>query len=317
MIMGLWGKIKKGIKKAANKVKDFVNDVGDAVGNAVEAVGDAINDGLNWLGEKLGIKPVFSWLGGVLKGAFALISAVIKGVIGIIGGIISGVIKIVGGLFTGQWDLMPEGLWDIVSPIIGAIIIILGKAVALIQSVFYAQDFERPLTHNEESQLRRVFKDALNYYVIRIIEGHSGLFGINSRPFTLGNTIYMKTDAFAIDILVHEVTHVWQYQQTGSRYASDALTAQWFVDDAYNWQKEINDRGKSDWNDFNKEAQAEFFQDLWLLGARRDTSGAILSTGNGTFFDADGTKTFGHFEVSGNNYTNIADRAVATVRDEW
>lgn len=42
IFMGLWNKIKKGVKKAGIAVEDFVNDVGDAVGNAVEAVGSAI-----------------------------------------------------------------------------------------------------------------------------------------------------------------------------------------------------------------------------------------------------------------------------------
>jgi len=315
--MSLWGKIKKGVKKVAEAVEDFVNDVGDAVGDAIEAVGDAINDALNWVGDKVGIKPFFSWLGGIVKGVFSLVGAVIKGVFGIVGGIIGGVIKIIGGILTWQGSLILEGIWDIFSPIIGTIIVVLGKLVALVQSIFYAQGFERALTEKEKSQLKRVFKDSLNYYVIRIIEGHAGLFGLNSRPFTLGNTIYMKTKTFPIDLLVHETTHVWQYQQTGDRYASDAITAQWFVPDEYNWQREINVRNKNDWSEFNNEAQAEFFQDLWKHGELQDSSGTTTQTGNGSFFDTDGKNRFGHFEVSGKDYTSIAIEAVKTVRNEW
>lgn len=315
--MGLWGKIKKGVKKAAKAVEDFVNDVGDAVGDAVEAAGDGINDALNWVGDKIGGKPFFSWLGGIVKGVFALGGAVIKGVFGIVGGILGGVIKIIGGIITGQGNLILQGFWDLTSPATGTIIVVVGKFIALVQSIVYAQDFERPLTEKEESELWRVFKDSLNYYVIRIIEGHAGIFGLSSRPFTLGNTIYMKTDSFGIDLLVHETTHVWQYQQTGDRYASDAIAAQWFVEDEYNWEREIEVREKDDWSDFNNEAQAEFLEDLWKVGQLRDSHGATLQTGNGAFFDADRKNKLGYFEVNGKDYTLIANLAVKTVRDEW
>jgi len=315
--MGLWGKIKKGVKKVADAVEDFVNDVCDAVGDAVEAVGDAINDGLNWIGDKVGGKPFFSWLGGIFKGLFSIVGAVIKGIFGIVGGILSGIIKIVGGIFTWQGGLILEGIWDIFSPIIGTIIVVVGKVVAFVQSIFYAQGFERPLNEQEKSDLKRVFKTSLNYYVIRIIEGHSGLFGFNPRPFTLGNTIYMKTDTFDTGLLVHETTHVWQYQQTGNRYASDAIAAQWFVPDEYNWRREITVRNKNDWSDFNNEAQAAFLEDVWNHGELRDPAGTPLQTGNGAFYDADWEKRLGYFEDGGNNYTDIARRAVRTVRNEW
>ena len=315
--MGFWGKIKKAAKKAAKAVEDFVNDVGDAIGDGVESAGDAINDGLNWVGEKLGIKPVTSWVGGVIKGVFAVVGGVIKGAFGIVGGGISGVMKILEGIFSWSGGLILEGLWDIFSPIIGTVIVVGGKGIAWIQSIFYAQGFERPLTDKEKTQLKRVFKKSLNYYVIRIIEGHAGVFGINDRPFVLGNTIYMKSDSFGIDSLVHEATHVWQYQQNGDRYASDAIAAQWFVPDEYNWEREINVRGKDDWSDFNNEAQAEFFEDLWNKGELRDSAGTTLHSGDGYFYDADGKNNFGYFEIDGKDYTSIATKAVKTVRNEW
>lgn len=315
--MGLWDTIKNGVKKAANAVGDFVNDVGDAVGDAVEAVGDAVNDGLNWLGEKLGITAITSWIGGIFKGIFSFIGAVIKGIFGIFAGMLQGIIKIVGGLFTGQWSLMLDGILDIGSSIIGTIVVVVGKFIALVQSIFYLQAFERRLTKNEETALRRVFKDTLNYYVIRIIEGHSGLFGLNDRPFTLGNTLYMKTNSFPVDLLIHETTHVWQYQQLGPRYTSDAVGAQWFIDDPYNWEKEINERNKQHWADFNKEAQAQFFQDLWIHGELVNPSGTTTSSGNGSFFDADDDTQIGYFEMNRTDYTDIANEAVKVVRNEW
>lgn len=315
--MELWSKIKQVVKKAADAVEDFINAVGNVVGNAVEAIGDGVNDGLNWIGDKVGGKPLFSWLGGIVKNIFSIVGVAIKGVFGIVGGMLGGLIKIIGGTFTLQTGLILNGFGDIFSSIFGTLIVVAGKIVALVQSILYLQGFERPLTENEKSELKKVFNDSLNYYVIRIIEGHAALFGPSPRPFTLSNTIYMKTDTFLINLLVHETTHIWQHQQDNNRYASDAVSAQWFVFDEYNWEREIKDRNKTSWIEFNSEAQAQFIQDLWKLGELVDGAGRIIQTGKGAFFNADAEKTFGHFEVNGVDYTSIATDAVKTLRKEY
>jgi len=309
--------INKGVKKTAEATENFVNAVGEAIGKPVEAIGDGIDDALSWIGDKVGSNPFFSWLGGALKGIFPFMGAVIKGGFGITGGTIGGIIKNIGGVITWKKSLILEGIWDIFSPVIGTLIVVLGKLVAWVQSIFYAQGFERPLTEKEKAQLKRVFKGSLNYYAIRIIEGHSGLFGLNRRPFTLGNTIYMKTKIFPIDLLVHETLHAWQYQRRGDRYASDALTAQWFVSGgAYDWQKGIDKQNKNNWTELNNESQAEFFQDLWKYGELRDNSGTTTQKGKGSFYDSDGKDQFGYFEFNGKNYTSIAIEAINTVRNE-
>lgn len=322
--MGLWNNIKqtahkvaRDVKNAAEAIEDFINDIADGVGNAIETIGIGINDGLTWAGKKIRLKPVTSWLGGIMKGIFSLAGEAIKGLVGIIAGAVGGTIKIIGGILTMQRSLITEGLWDIFSQVSGFVIVILGKLIALIQSIFYAQAFERPLTKDEKAKLKKIFKKTLNYYVVRIIDGHSGLYGISPRAFTLGNTIFMKTTSFPFDVLVHETTHIWQHQQKNVRYTADAITAQWFVPDAYNWKKEINERNKSAWNEFNKEAQAEFIEDTWIYGDLRDGNGSIVRSWNGAFFDADRTQLFGHFYRSGMDYTDIARDAVDILRKEW
>ena len=297
-------------------VEDFANNVGDTVGGAIETLVYKINNALNRNRYKAGIKAFFFWLGGITKGVFSLVAASIKGVFGIVGGIIGGLIKITKGIFTLQESIIPGGIWDVFSPVFGTVIVVLGKFIALVQSVLYAQAFERPLTRLEKSQLKSIFKNSLKYDIVGIIEGHTGLFGINSRPFVLGNTIYMKTNTFPTDILVHEAVHVWQYQHTGNRYASDALAAQWFVRDGYNWEREINVRNKLDWTQFNREAQAQFFQDLWKSGELRTSSETTVQTGNGSFFNADWELKTRHFEVNDTDYTSIATEAVKRVRNK-
>ncbi|MEI7847545.1 MAG: hypothetical protein WCK35_17215, partial [Chloroflexota bacterium] len=117
-------------------------------------------------------------------------------------------------------------------------------------------------------------------------------------------------------ILVHEVTHTWQYQQYAGCYASDALIAQWFIPDAYNWQKEIDERHKTTWQALNKEAQAEFLRDIWRQAELRDSTGTMLQKGNGSFFDAEGMQTFGYFATGDKDRTDMAGNAIKTIRGE-
>ena len=158
-------------------------------------------------------------------------------------------------------------------------------------------------------------------YNVRLIEGWSGIYGVNDRAFTLGNTIYLKNHnpSKEPDLPVHECLHVWQYQNTGAPYISEAIAAQWFVEDSYKWEKEIK-RGKNQWVEFNKEAQAQFFQDIYTDG-ELDVAGDPPShlERNGVFYDADGNTKIGTFRYpikSGPNYTDRANKAVALVRSK-
>ncbi|MFA6126790.1 MAG: hypothetical protein WC699_05760 [Bacteroidales bacterium] len=293
-------KITSDAKPVSDALREAAEYAGSFLGDAIDSFGCTIFDSLVRTGRQIHAKPVFTWLGGLLKAPFSLTGAIIKGLFGIVGGMLGGMIKIIAGIITLSSLKVVNGIWDIGSPVFGAIIVVAGKIAGWVQSIFYLQEFERPLTDHEKLELNRVFKDSLNYYVIRIVEGHSGLFGINRRPFTLGNTIYVKKWKNTVDLTVHETTHVWQNRHRGNRYTSDAIVAQWFVKDAYNWQKELSGRKKEHWVDFNMEAQAAFIEDLWMHG-------------NPTFFSACGKKQSGHFEMSGTDYTNIANEVVSII----
>lgn len=141
--------------------------------------------------------------------------------------------------------------------------------VSFIQSIFTVRG--RPLTTGERTILQRIFHESIDYDVIRLVIGASGVYGVFSdRAFVKGNTIYMKdrypdstsTEDEKLDkegLLVHETTHVWQFQNRGTRYISEAVYAQVFLDDAYDWEKEIDQGNKMHWESFNREAQCEFF----------------------------------------------------------
>jgi len=132
----------------------------------------------------------------------------------------------------------------------------------------------RPLTKGEREIVERVFGKSLAYYNIRIALGRGGLFRLgyalagckHARPFVLGNTIYFFGGTVESDVLIHECTHVWQYQHCGPAYAAKALAAQFILGNAaYDWMREVK-RGRTRWQDMNFEAQAQLVQDAWCRG---------------------------------------------------
>ncbi len=313
-------------------VTTVVNAIGDFVADVVETIGNAVQDGLNVIGTWISgipgvgrfLKGALAWTGGIIAGAANLTGGIVKAVIGIVSGALGGSIRIIGGILCVKWSLILKGLIDIGSSIAGGIIVILGTLISLIQRIIFCQNNERPLSRKEKVMLRQVFHHSVSLYKIRIIEGWSGLYGItNDGAFTLGNTIYSnQTNLAKVPYtLVHECTHVWQYQNLGPRYTSDALGAQviygrnWSRHDAYNWMDEI-DRGNTLWEDFNKEAAAQLIQDIWKAG----TMSPLLigfNDGNGTFYEAGegfASASVGKFVFEGIDFSKLAIGSVKKLR---
>lgn len=331
--MGLWGAITSAanavadvVEDVADVVTDVVEEIVDAVTDAVESVGNALEDAIGWVADQAKKIPgvggflgeVFDWLGRSISSAFDFIAGVIKGVAAIATGIISGVIKIVGGILTLNWPLIKAGLIDIGAGILGGVVMILARFVDLVQTVsYFLQPNERALTSTEQAMLKRIFENSLALYNIKIVEGFAGLFSINSRPFVIGDTIYLKNNNVVThpELLVHECIHVWQYQHFGASYVGNALGAQWFVDDYYNWRKEI-DRGHVDWVDFNKESQGQFHQHLYPFGELLvDVHGTVTpEVGDGVFYDAESRKLPNRFEYDDDDHTNRANDSVKAIR---
>ena len=84
---------------------------------------------------------------------------------------------------------------------------------------------QRALTQSEKNTARAVFQSSINLDIVQIVKT-----GIVNAPTTLGNNIrvspgYTMSDA----ILIHELTHIWQYQTQGNRYVSDSLCRQLYA----------------------------------------------------------------------------------------
>ena len=129
--------------------------------------------------------------------------------------------------------------------ILGAIGMILQVGAILIgavQRIIGIEGAGRRLNDIELNYLRPIFGDSVNYNAVLIIDGNLGVFNI-SGAITIGNTIrnssttasFPLTNAANYGVLVHEMVHVWQYQNGGARYIPQALIAQWFTNVTGDW----------------------------------------------------------------------------------
>jgi len=350
--MSLWGKVKKAAKKAANAAKKVaqaaatvVNTVTQAAADVVETAGNAIESGLNALAdaaEKIpgvgkGIAAVARYVGKTVAAASDLAASAIQASGNVLGATVSGAILIAAGIATFDGSLIGQGFVGITAALAGGVILVTGKALAGVSALFPNVDQREELTAEQKKLLRRVFRDSLALHNIRLMKSKygAGMLSPGDRPFTLGNVIYLKGRSVdkEPDLLVHEATHVWQYQNLGGQYTAEALHAQKFVPDAYNWERELT-RGHDTWAQLNREAQASLLEDIYTHGelltippqlwvvmsqttvGRMAAGGGTyipVSTGtvapvpvpvpppqrgNGTFYDADPPATAGRFRFN-------------------
>jgi len=328
-VLGFFRDLGNGINLAADAVADVVetvvNIVEEYVTDIFELMGTALKDFFNWVGNGLAgipfiggaLKAFFHWLGSWLSAVFDFAGILVKALIGFfLGSIIAGLIRIIGGGIGGllAWDgrVFVKGINDLVSGFVGMVLAVVGKLVVVLQTFFAQQWNERPLTRAERSILRMVYRGSVALYNVRVVDGSAGVFDWNgnNRAFTLGNTIYMKStpDASYTEILVHECGHVWQYQNLGTRYIADAFGAMAFVSEPYSWEAELA-RGSLDWTKFNREAQAQFLQDVFGAGTRNPE---VPGLGDFYFDDPIGTNV--SFKVGETDFTDLALESVAYVR---
>jgi len=312
----------------AQAIEDFVGAVAEAIADAVETVGNLIGDGLDALAGLLRRIPgigivlygIFHWLAGVVSAGFDFVGAVIKAGLNLLADFVAGGLRVVlgglGGLMAWDGHVFVRGAKDFLSGLVGAFLSTALKGFAATQSLFGLQWKKRALTKTERELLYKVFRRSLSYYNVRVVLGFGGVFSINERAVTIGNTIYLKgyDPATRPDVLVHEFAHVWQYQHAGSRYISEAAGAQAFVFNAYGWRTELT-RGDRRWTEFNREAQAAFIEEVWTGGQETPTG----PVGNGGFYTDHpvGPDTLFTDTSTGDDHTFLARESVHTLRNPW
>jgi hypothetical protein len=78
-----------------------------------------------------------------------------------------------------------------------------------------------PLTEREIGIARPIFGNSINFDEVRVV-----VTSVIAAPTTLGNNIRTPHRNMEDWVLIHELTHVWQYQTQGTRYISSSACAQ-------------------------------------------------------------------------------------------
>ena len=202
----------KAIKDAYNKVKEVFTEVVEAV---VEWVEETVND----------VFDVFVHLGLFVWNLVTLD----------FDGAIREIYEAGRSLLAVFDDILFGGIGLIIQ--IGAILL------SGIQVIFGFEDAGRPLSEDEIEYLTPIFGESINYRNVTIIDGNIGLFNNGGAAVTIGNKIRVSstsnysplTDISLHPVVVHEMVHVWQYQNGGPRYISLAIISQLFSDATGEW----------------------------------------------------------------------------------
>jgi hypothetical protein len=127
----------------------------------------------------------------------------------------------------------------------------------------------RALSSSQVTIAQKIFGKSINYMLVRI--DHHAVLGpaFTGRAFTSFHTIN-AWGGLEDSVLIHELTHVWQYERAGAIYMAQALHAQ--IErglGAYDYGgpdglKDARAKGKGLMS-FNREEQAQIVQDFYLI----------------------------------------------------
>ncbi len=122
----------------------------------------------------------------------------------------------------------------------------------------------RRLTDEEIRDASTVFGSSLNLRLVRLDKRAVLGPARTKRDYTSFHTINCWGESRR-DVLIHELTHVWQYERSGAIYMPQALHAQ-FRGAGYDYGGRAGLRAATcGFTDFNREQQAQIVQDFFRM----------------------------------------------------
>ncbi len=143
---------------------------------------------------------------------------------------------------------------------------ILYQGLTTVSNIEQALGLEAPavkLTKAQLVELEKVFFTSIDYGKVAIKAGNSHLLTMSGRAFVMGDTIYIPKQTYTMPLLVHEMVHIWQYQNQGYDYISKSLWGQ-YLGEGYDFLKGIK-KGKA-WANLNPEQQASLIEQAYING---------------------------------------------------
>jgi len=283
---GALGSIWSGIKGAASTVWSGMKAAGKAIWGATKAVGGAVWEGMKTLGGWIaaGAEKVWAaakWLGRQL---WDKVTAVFARVTRWVTKLPERVGRLFAGLWEGLTSLKPWSLawWKSLAKVdtwldflkwLGSRVVDLLEILGIGEAYETVMDLlkfnTRALTSQEIAEASKVFGTSINLGLVRLDEHAFIGPAFTDREYTSFHTINGWGD-ISPDTLIHELTHVWQYETAGAIYMPQAIHAQiQRGDDAYNYGgvpglQRHKDAGQG-LGSFNREEQAQIVQDFYRI----------------------------------------------------
>ena len=273
-------RVGHGISSAAHAVGRGVAAAGGAVWQGIKAAGhgiavaaDAVWNGLQWVGKQL----------------WAKVTGVFERIANWIGRLPERLARLVVGLWEGVKTLRPWSLswWESLAHVdtwtgflkwLGANMLRLVEVLGLGEAYQTVMDFvkfnTRKLSGGELSRASGVFGASINFEMVRVDENAVLGPAFSHREYTAFHTI-SGWGNISDDTLIHELTHVWQYERSGVIYIAEALHAQIKLGGtaAYDYQGTTGLQAAKNAGhgilSFNREQQAQIVQDYYLIKNNR------------------------------------------------
>ncbi len=292
---GFWGRLWKGIKKVGRKISGGFKKAGKWIGRTAKKAWKGLKKAGRWIGRTAkkawrGIKKFGRWIGKGAKIVWNGIKWVSKKLWEKTKGIFhrvkrwivklpSRVKRLVVHLWKGVKSLKPWSLkwwkslgkastWKNFGKWLGEFLIHGAEVMGVAEIAETIADFikfnTRPLTGSEIAVAREVFGNSIDYNLVRIDEKAITAKWSNAAYVTFHTINHWG--ALSPSLLIHELTHVWQYEKMGAMYMPRAIHAQG-TPEGYDYggipQLEANQN--IGMNAFNLEQQGDLLRDYYLI----------------------------------------------------
>ena len=261
-----------------------VKSVGRAVGGAItgvgRAIGGAITGAVKWIGERF--RDLSQWVVNLIRDLPARLLRLGEAILDGLEGIVTFIPEAISALASGGISGFAGWLWEKVKAggvwllrLASRIFDVVGGP-ELTELLIHLMTHATPLTSPEKKAAQFVLgPNAIRWDDVRVAE--CGLWSIvfalnNNRAFATFHTINLPSSGPGsradMSVVVHELTHVYQYETVGSLYLGQAIHAQTTtVGYLYGGPAGLtSDRaaGKH-YRDYNREQQAQIAQDFYTL----------------------------------------------------
>ena len=270
-VQGIFKRIGRGLKKAGKAISRGVKKVGRDVKKAGKRLLKGVRKITRKLGEK--IKGIFHrakrWITSLPKRLHRLVGHLWKGV------------KSLKPWSLDWWKSLGKAdTWKSFGKWLGELAIYVVEVSGLPEIYETLADFikfnTRPLTGAEKAMARDVFGESIDYDLVRIDE--KAVLGPSwtDRPYVSFHTIN-SWGPMSPDTLIHELTHVWQYEKMGAMYMPRALHGNnkpGFYD--YGGLDALEENKEKGMDAFNVEEQGEIIADYYRI---KNDMAPVYSTG--------------------------------------